>query len=900
MRASALAGWVASPARFTEDANAEEDLALGGYRDAVVVELLQNAADAAAGGEPARVLLRLRDGVLEVANTGAPLDAAGLQGLATLRASAKRGDAASVGRFGVGFAAVLAVTDAPVVSSGGAAVGFSADRTHALVAAEPALAAALAAREGAVPVLRLPFAVAAEPAPAGYTTVVRLPLRDHAAGRRLLADLDPTLLLVLPGIAELVVDDGDGVPRVVRVEVGEGELALDGRRWLLAERSVALSEDLLAGGRVEERHRRTARVRALVPADLEWPAGLPRVLRAPQPTDEPLTLPVLLSAPVPLEPGRRRTLPGPLRDRLLDEAALAVADLARRVEGPRVLRLVPTGLPAGEVDARVAATLLAALRADPPLPGERVLDLGRATAAAAPLLDGVLGGLLPAGWPTTGPPLAALGVERLDTAAVVDLLAGVERPPGWWRDLYDALADAPDRDALGALPVPLADGRRSPGPRGLLLAPPGVALGPLAGLRVVHPDAASPVLLTLGAVEAGPGVLLAELRPQVEDSLADADLDLADAVLPLVAAAGVRPGELPWLGELALPDSEGEVAPASELVLADGPLAAVLLPDGPLGVLDPAVQARHDRAALAACGVADGLVVVRGDAEVALLDDGEAWLDTLDARGGAEPAGVRDLELLAFPAALALLSGVPREALPYAVWWCDQNPVLGGLLPAEVLAPGGDPLLAGLYDGPPEGVPDDVLALLACRSGLPADDDGLLDLLDRLSDVERTVSRAQLRALHAHVAALDPAGAPPLGVRAVAPGGLLIVVPPVDAVVVDAPDLLPLLGSRPVVPCPLPLARGLADLLGVPLASSLARYDVVSADPLLVRDVDGVAVPTLWRLTPDGVLHAPTPAGRGRGEAWRQGRWGERLAFVERLRDPAAATLLDGEDDLAG
>ena len=38
----------ASPARFREDANAEEDYALGGYRDRVVVELAQNAADAAA------------------------------------------------------------------------------------------------------------------------------------------------------------------------------------------------------------------------------------------------------------------------------------------------------------------------------------------------------------------------------------------------------------------------------------------------------------------------------------------------------------------------------------------------------------------------------------------------------------------------------------------------------------------------------------------------------------------------------------------------------------------------------------------------------------------------------------------------------------------------------------
>src|SRR3954454_17563867 len=79
VRRRVLAAWTASPARFREDANAEEDLALGGYRDRVVVELAQNAADAAVrAGVEGRVLLRLRDGVLVAANTGAPLDAAGV------------------------------------------------------------------------------------------------------------------------------------------------------------------------------------------------------------------------------------------------------------------------------------------------------------------------------------------------------------------------------------------------------------------------------------------------------------------------------------------------------------------------------------------------------------------------------------------------------------------------------------------------------------------------------------------------------------------------------------------------------------------------------------------------------------------------------------------------------
>ena len=42
-----LDAWAASPARFREDANAEEALAVGGYAGRVLVELASNAVDAA-------------------------------------------------------------------------------------------------------------------------------------------------------------------------------------------------------------------------------------------------------------------------------------------------------------------------------------------------------------------------------------------------------------------------------------------------------------------------------------------------------------------------------------------------------------------------------------------------------------------------------------------------------------------------------------------------------------------------------------------------------------------------------------------------------------------------------------------------------------------------------------
>src|SRR5690606_41022536 len=51
LRRAVLEAWRSSPTRLREDANTEEDHAHGSYRGRVVVELAQNAADAARSEE---------------------------------------------------------------------------------------------------------------------------------------------------------------------------------------------------------------------------------------------------------------------------------------------------------------------------------------------------------------------------------------------------------------------------------------------------------------------------------------------------------------------------------------------------------------------------------------------------------------------------------------------------------------------------------------------------------------------------------------------------------------------------------------------------------------------------------------------------------------------------------
>ncbi|MFI5876539.1 sacsin N-terminal ATP-binding-like domain-containing protein [Streptomyces sp. NPDC051445] len=930
LRRGVLDAWATSPARFREDANAEEDLVLGGYRDRLVVELAQNAADAAArAGVPGRLRLTLRDGVLVAANTGAALDAAGVESLATLRASAKREErqsATAVGRFGVGFAAVLAVTDEPAVVGrhGGVRWDLAEARTLASETARhsPGLGDEVRRRDGHVPLLRLPFA-AQGTAPDPYDTAVILPLRDAAAAdlaERLLTVVDDALLLALPGLEEVVIEiDGDA-PRVLSRAADPTDDALtvvadtrDGTtRWRVAAVHGPLTPDLLADRPVEERLRPHWSVTWAVPVDDDGSPARPRttpVVHAPTPSDEALGVPALLIASFPLDTTRRHAAPGPLTDHLVRCAADAYAELLAgwRPVGAGIIDLVPGPLGKGELDGALRQAILERLPRTAFLPpavrpepeeedrGEDAVGFPEALrprdaevvegagADTVRVLAEVLPTLLPAGLERRVE-LRTLGVARVPLADAVDRLAGLEKDPQWWYRLYDSLAGV-DPERLSGLPVPLADGRTTIGPRQVLLPTPDET-GPdpeiLArlGLKVAHRDAAHPLLEKLGALPATPRAVLTtpQVRAAVAASLDDDagawdDRDtpdaeeLADTVLALVRDAGLEPGDEPWLGALALPDEEGELVPAGELVLPGSPFASVVR-EGELAQVDAELAERWGEQPLAACGVLAGFALVRatdvvldpdeleprdGDFaepdDAGLLDAVDVWCEDILDRFPDSPVppvatelvAVRDLDLVdedRWPQALALLARPPlRDALiqpvrillpdgthevvrPYTAWWLRGNPVLDGRRPAGLLAAGGDPLLHGLYEeADATGFDDEqVLRALGVRTSVAAlldEPGGAAELLERLADPERTVTGAQLHGLYGALAELDPEQVTlPDELRAVV-DGRVEVVDAADAVVVDSPDLLPFTEGVPLLPVRPARAAELAELFQV-------------------------------------------------------------------------------------
>jgi len=126
-----LTTYRADPRRLEEDANTERSICEGAYADRQVFELLQNAADACLS-DGGRCKVLLTDRTLYVANTGDPLSVHGVETLMAAHLSGKRDD--QIGRFGLGFKSVLAVTDSPRILSTSGSLRFDRQWSRNLLA----------------------------------------------------------------------------------------------------------------------------------------------------------------------------------------------------------------------------------------------------------------------------------------------------------------------------------------------------------------------------------------------------------------------------------------------------------------------------------------------------------------------------------------------------------------------------------------------------------------------------------------------------------------------------------------------------------------------------------------------------------------------------------------------
>ncbi|MGC5255325.1 sacsin N-terminal ATP-binding-like domain-containing protein [Gordonia sp. DT218] len=869
LRAATLDAWRASPTRFAEDAAAEQDLVTVGYRDRLFIELAANAADAASASDsPGRLAVWLDGRALHVANTGAPLTVDGVRSLLSLRVSAKRGDLGrpSVGRFGVGFTATGTVADRIEIRSRSGSFVVDRDRT-AQAARDAGVAVSGTDR---MPLLRLAWALDVPPVPDHDTEVV-LHLRDDVSADALLAAARaqaPDLLLELVGLEEISVAGST-------TTIDRGTPVADARTRRLTITETAATDRVVRTW-IEADGSGT---RWLIEAGESGPRLADRdVLRAPTPTDIELSLPARCITDLPLTPDRRHLHP----DADIATAATGHADLMTGVPASWRPLLIPSPARArNRDDAALIEAVLGELRDSAWLPAAEGADLVPSRAVVLPDLSEDLAAVLAPVLGDLAHPdvserrhlgrLRTVGVGEIGLADIAERLVGVERESEWWRDLYAALSPfvttGVDADELGALPIPRADGRMNIGARGVFVAD-GIDI-PMRWIPTVATAARHPLVERLGAQPISVDQVLADpALAQLVDKADDDELvEVTDEVFALLAAdpAAAVPDRL---SRLPVPDQDGELRAADELLLPDSPLASVLVADAPFGLVSDDLVRRVGPEVLRRLGVGWGFHVLVDDLPVAPdhdLPDEEQWWDTHDDPPQSLSA-VRDLDLVdenRWRDALTLLATddavapLLADRAGYTAWWLrhhaliDEHPLGWYRAPSDTTVEG----VRAALDHPQADVFAAALGTVDVESAADAD-----AMLTGLGDPGRQVAAGVAGTVYASVVRACRSGlflatelAVPQRVRAVS--GATVE----RAAVLDRPwliqsmdpDTTVVLGGRVDADD----AGVLADILDLPTVSEEARA--------VVRD-EGIA--TTWTSTEAVLFAAEWGRDLGHGE----------------------------------
>ena len=339
-----LDSYRAQPNLIAEHANVEQDTAHGGYQHRQLFELVSNSADAlwsVAGdgvtcgstveGNHGRIEVRLIQDFLYCADNGRTIDSAGVRALMFSHLSPRRGTS-QIGTFGLGFKAVLGVSDSPEFFSHSGSFRF--DREHSRERIRGVVPNA-----DRYPVLRLPEPI--DPAErreqdpvlrelmVWAVNIVRLPLKSGVRDdiRQQMISFPTEFLLFVPHVGRLTITDGsEELNRVVELEKVDGEYLLaDGEvtsQWKLFERYHRLSGDASADQRPGDN-------RNEVP--IWWAAPVDRLDRSGRfwaflPTSTASLVPGILNAPWKTNEDRQNLLTGRYNDELIESAAEMIAD----------------------------------------------------------------------------------------------------------------------------------------------------------------------------------------------------------------------------------------------------------------------------------------------------------------------------------------------------------------------------------------------------------------------------------------------------------------------------------------------------------------------------------------------------------------------------------------------
>ena len=338
-RGKTLTVYQTEPERLNEDFNTEESVLAGGYRYRQVFEVVQNAADAILEGAEegdvgaARIIVRLNDSELYVANTGAPLTKEGIVALLGAHSSSKRKN--QIGRFGLGFKSLLALNGKIDLFSRSVSIRFDPLSCQQTIRNKLGLSS-----DYLVPGLRIAEVVSFEdearqdPQLAEFgqwaTTVLRAQTNDADMKDHLheeLRNFPREFVLFLPVDVSLELNFGLEETRRIKCERSNGTAVLHegehSEKWLSIERIVPVTNEAAKdAGRLHGRPE-VPLIWAVPLNASEQEAGR---FWAFFPTDTFSRVPGIINAPWKIDFGRSALSPGAYNEALMQEAAVLIAE----------------------------------------------------------------------------------------------------------------------------------------------------------------------------------------------------------------------------------------------------------------------------------------------------------------------------------------------------------------------------------------------------------------------------------------------------------------------------------------------------------------------------------------------------------------------------------------------
>ena len=208
--------------RIVEDFN-KEDHTVEQYNGRQLLEMLQNADDAASKAFKGRALIQLRGNTLTIANTGEPFTKGGMISILYSDLSPKFKQQNKIGAKGLGFRALLSWAEQLEITSHDLHVRFSAgfakQTLRELLKATPGLKAQLRnLSNNPAPIAVLRCADLQPPVPKarqkanGYDTTITVQLKPGIAAqvrKQMERDIDPELMVFTNNLEEVVVDTGE-------------------------------------------------------------------------------------------------------------------------------------------------------------------------------------------------------------------------------------------------------------------------------------------------------------------------------------------------------------------------------------------------------------------------------------------------------------------------------------------------------------------------------------------------------------------------------------------------------------------------------------------------------------------------------------------------------------------